>query len=358
MALPIRATPVTRGIKRLFWGRGILESVAYRQEILCPEEGAIRRPAIFLPGQLERVTGTGSYSTKEGQIAAATSPTATHASTIAYHIKNAVLFDGSIYAGRLKHFVADKSLFNSPTSGPRHIKTVGLASSFMGTRFFAHWLIDDCIQYLLAEESGQPLCLRGPTYREGHQQKYQNYFDQDWTPVDRAWIDHLIVYQDFAQNSLKGARYRLLRERVRARFPSGGSRLLVYLRRGTTGVRRVIQDENEIIDVLTQRGFVVVDIERDSLEHLLDILASAKIVISIEGSHAGHCAFSVPENSAFLVLQPPDRFSGWHRGWMDSVGVRFGFVVGALGDRGYCFDCSEILRTLDLMLKSLDVTLA
>ena len=356
MVLPVRAFPLTRGIKRLFWGPGTLESASCRQEILCAEERAIRRPAIFLPGQLERVTGTGAYSTKEGQIAAATSSTATHAPTIAYHIENAVLFDGSIYAGRLKHFVADKSLFNSSTSEPRHIKTVGLASSFMGTRFFAHWLTDDCIQYLLAEKNGQPLCLRGPTYREGHQQKYQAYFDQDWTPVDRAWIDHLIVHQDFAQNSLKGARYRLLRGRVRARFPSSSSRLLVYLRRGATGVRRVIQNEDEIIDVLTQRGFVVVDIERDSLEHLLEILASAKIVISIEGSHAGHCAFSVPENSGFLVLQPPDRFSGWHRGWMDSVGVRFGFVVGALGDRGYCFDCSEILRTLDLMLKSLDAT--
>ena len=358
MLIPIRIVPYVRGLKRLLLGPGTLQSAAYRQEVLCVEEKVQMRPAVFLSGQIDPVTGTAIESTKAKEIAAATLPTAIHAPAIAYHIRNAILFDGCIYHGRLKHLVADKSVCYSLSSELQHFGTVGLASSYIGTKYFGHWLTDDCLRYLLAERNGQPLCLRRPVYAEGHQEQYQSYFGQNWTPVDRARIDHLIVYQDFAQNSLKRLRYRLLRERVRARLVADDSRTLVYIRRGALGARRVIQNEEEIIAVLIKHGFIIVDMEFDSLQRLLETLATAKVVVSVDGSHGAHCAFSVPENSGLIVLQPPDRFVAWHRGWSEAVGMRFGFVVGARGERGYCFSCSEILQTMDLMLKSLDQKLS
>jgi hypothetical protein len=104
---------------------------------------------------------------------------------------------------------------------------------------------------------------------------------------------------------------------------------------------------------LENLGFVVADIETDSLDQVLGLLAKAKVVISLEGSHATHCTFTVPENSGLILLQPPDRFLGFHRGWTTSAGVRFGFLVGTLTEDGYHFSISEILRTLDLMLKEI-----
>jgi hypothetical protein len=74
MTLPFRASPFVRGFKRLFLGPRTLESASYRQEILCPEERAIMRPAIFLPGQVDLITGTRVESAKEAQIAGLTSP--------------------------------------------------------------------------------------------------------------------------------------------------------------------------------------------------------------------------------------------------------------------------------------------
>ena len=153
---------------------------------------------------------------------------------------------------------------------PRNLKTVGLASSYVGNKYFYHWLVDDCLQYLLAENIGQPLCLRRRIYRENHQKQYEAFFNQDWTPIDRAWIDNLIVYQDFGQNSLKRTRYRTLRGRLKAQIFCDDCRSLVYLRRGASGERRIIQNEEEIIDVLARSGFKVIDIERDSLERLLN----------------------------------------------------------------------------------------
>jgi hypothetical protein len=351
----VRVAPHIRNIKRLFLGAGTLASQAYRQEVLYEEEKATIHPVIFLPGQIDKITGTGFVLvSKEDQISRVLSRSVTHGKTIAYHIKEAILFDGSIYHGRLRHFVAEKSLFQS-SSQVRRLETVGLASSYSGTKYFGHWLADDCLQYLLAEKHGQPLCLRRPTGGEMHRKKYETYFGQDWSWTDRALINHLIVYQDFAQNGLKRARYKILRARLRERFHHGkigGS--LVYLRRGGTGTQRLIENEQEIVDVLTKNGFVTVNVEMDTLEHLLGVLAGAKLVISIEGSHAAHCIFSVPENSGLIALQPPDRFMAFHRDWTEAVGVRFGFVVGVTDGIGYRFSTSEILRTVDLMLRSID----
>jgi hypothetical protein len=355
VTLPLEAAPYIRNIKRLLLGPGTLASQAQRQEVLCEEEDSTICPGIFLPGQIDKITGTGStVVSKEEQIAKILSRSVTHAKTIAYHIKDAVLFDGSIYHGHLRYFIADKSLFESPPHNRFHLETAALVSSYSGTRYFGHWLADDCLQYLLAERSGRPLCLRPPNGGETHRRKYETYFNQDWSFTDRASIDHLIIYQDFAQNSLKRMRYRTLRERVRERIPYGNSSSLVYLRRGDSGTRRVIANEQKIVDALTNNGFVTVSVETDTLEYLLGVLSGAKLVISIEGSHAAHCVFSVPEKSGLIVLQPPDRFMAFHRDWTGAVGVRFGFVVGSISEGGYDFSISDILNTVDLMLTNLE----
>ena len=213
VVLPVQAIPYVNFIRRRLFGDIPLKAAAYRKEVLCAEETVKLRQAIFLPGQIDRVTGTNPGSTIELEVSTATSETLKPTPTIAHHIRDVVLFDGSIYHGRFKSFIAARSFYNSPAPSPesRHLKTVGLASSHFGSRFFGHWLIDDCIQYQLAEKCGQPLCLRGPIYPD-QQKKYQTYLEQDWTPIDRARIDNLIIYQDFhwgtAQDSLRQAQIR------------------------------------------------------------------------------------------------------------------------------------------------------
>jgi glycosyl transferase family 61 len=358
VAAPLQATPYVSYIGRRLFGPVSLKAAASRQEVLCAEEIVRARKAIYLPGQIDRITGTDPASTVEWEIFTSTAETWKTVPTIAHHIRNVILFDGSIYRGRFKSFIAARSFFNFPAAEPRSLTTVGLASSHLGSRFLGHWLVDDCIQYRLAEKYGPPLCLRGPVYAE-HQNRYQTYLEQDWTPTDRAWIDHLVVYQDFhwgtSQDSLRRTQLRVLRKRVRSYLPSGIGRSFVYLRRGATGTRRMIQNEEEVLAALETHGFIIVDIETDSLDRVLCALATAKIVVSMEGSHVTHCTYSIPENSGLIMLQPPDRFLSFHRGWSESAGVRFGFVVGAVAERGYLFSPAEILRTVDLMLRYTDL---
>jgi len=350
-SLSLRSAPYARLVKRAIFGPGTPKSVAYDEETLCPEETTLTRPPVFLPGQLDRVTGGTEHSPVAMELASMLATTYTHAATIAYHIRDAVLFDGSIYAGNLRHFIADKAQFGG-TGEPRHLKAAGLASTTVGTRYFGHWLRDDCIQYLLAQQAGPPICVRNPVTE--HKRKYAAYFGQDLTPTDRAFIDDLTIYQDYAQNSLKRRRYDALTNLVRSKFPRQHRDKLVYLRRGHTGVPRPVHNEPALVQALEKHGFVVLDVASDDLDHILATLTRARLVISIEGSHITHCCYALEEGCGLVTLQPSDRFTAFHRHWTECVGVTLGFVVGVPSAFGYQFESREVLETVDQVLNRIE----
>jgi hypothetical protein len=353
--LPIQAVPYLRAVRRLISGHaGNPQTISARTEVLCPEETKEVPAPIYLPGQLDRLTEYNgperwTNATTQAEIASATATTVTYAPTVAYHIENAVLFDGSIYARHYRCPIAEQSLFNSTHDKPCHLKVAGLASSYLGTKFFAHWLADDCVLHLMAESVGSPLVVRGSGFSD--EIKYQDYFAQVRTPTDRAWIDHLILYQDFSQNSYKRKRIEVLRDRIRARFPRNGQETYVYLRRGRTGSKRLVENEDEIIELLSKHGFTILDIGSDSLEHILGVLVNAKIAVSIEGSHTVHTVFAMPSKSALLVLQPSDRFSSLAHAMANAVDMRTGFVVGRRKTDGYRFPIDDVVRTIDLLIE-------
>jgi len=348
LGLPLSLAPHARLIRRVFTGAGSLQSASFRQEILCKEETTTTRPAVHLPGQIERATNGTEHQPLRAEIESILAPTYTHAPTVAYHIKNASVFDGCVFAGNLKHFVADRGIFGKGTE-PRRLDVAALASSTVGCRYFGHWLRDDCLQYMLAEHAAPPLCIRTQEYH--HKDAYAGCFGQDWTPTDRAFVKELIVYQDFSQNASKRSRVDALRKRIAQAFPaSPRKRDLVYLRRGNTGVRRVVADEAALIEFLEKRGFAILDVSAP-VDTLLDVLTRAKLVVSMEGSQIAHCCLAIPLDAALIVMEPADRFTAIHRHWADSLGIGFGFVVGELGADGYVFSGDEILKTADLLLQ-------
>ena len=88
----------------------------------------------------------------------------------------------------------------------------------LGTKHFGHWLCDDALTYLLANSYGTPVCY-SQSYASNHKPIYAKYFDQDWSPIDRSVIEHLIVFQDYGQTSLKKKRQLELRSKVEMLYP-------------------------------------------------------------------------------------------------------------------------------------------
>jgi hypothetical protein len=349
MKIPIRLRPAIRHVRRTFTGPGTLESVAVSKDIVCPEEKAELSPVVFLSGQLEKVTGAPLESTVAAEIRATTAREVNHAATIAYHIRDAALLGAVVYSRNLKYPVSDA--FVASKTRPIQIEKAVLASTFTGLKYFGHWMKDDCTLRLLCEDFGNPLCVRIPPHSDIV--KYAGYFGQDWsTSTDSAWINHIVIMQDFAQNSFKKQRYEKLRSRIKVRFGGQQASSFVYLKRGATGASRLVHNEAEIIDELLKRGFIVLDVAVDSLEQVLTVLSQARLVVSMEGSHCAHCVAAMPSGSGLMLLEPPNRFCANQRGWTDCLSIRTGFVVGdAVGDANTLFSVSEILKTIDLMLK-------
>jgi hypothetical protein len=341
--LPLKFKAGARYIRRLAIGPGTLAGVANDVETICPLEESEARKTIYLPGQIDRITGASVFATVESQIKQVTERVATHAPTLAYHLSGATLYNGNLYCRNFKLPVAD----NSRTNSFVHLASAALASSHIGSQFFGHWLRDDCSRYLLAENYGKPLTLDHADY--GHARTYAEIFGQDWTPTTGATIDHLVVFQDYAQNSNKKKRYEALRRAIRDNI-SPADTPFVYLCRGNTGQLRTVVNEHGLVDELVRRGFTVADVGTDDIKDIMAKIAGAKFVISIEGSHVNHCCMSLSEGSALLLLQPSDRFSANFKGWTQAINIKSGFVVGPKSGSGYHFETDEILKTMELLL--------
>ncbi|QND70432.1 glycosyltransferase 61 family protein [Tardiphaga robiniae] len=342
--------PYRRLALRIFQGPGSAHASAVHRETLCPEEKAETWPSIFLPGQLDRVTATSEHLPLSAEIESIVAREYTHAPTYAYHISDAVLYRGSIYAGNLRYFITEPGRFGR-MSDVEYFSQAGLASTAVGYRYFGHWLRDDCIQYVAASNYGPPLCVRLDL--SPHMEQYASCFAQDWSGASQAIVDHLVLFQDHAQNSLKRFRYEQLSSRIAQVFPNNGVRnKLVYVRRGEAGQARLIENEDALVEALVQQGFEVLDVASD-FSTIIRVLRAAKLVVSIEGSNINHFNFCAGPGCALIVLEPPDRFIAFHRHWAECVGVRFGFVVGTKRGEQYAFSAAEILKTADMALNEI-----
>lgn len=328
-------------------GSKTLEETADDVTILCPPEERETPPAVALPGQLDKVIGVHPESTLELQMKRISSGLHRHDATRAFHFRKAALIGGSLFAGSFRYRIASpkKEMF---ALEPRAIDRGGVVNSVVGMTYFGHWLQDDALTYELACKIGAPVAMKPPVWEETRN-VYARAFEQDWTPCGPIYAKELIVYADYAQNSLKLERYRLLRGRLRKIYGDENHEKRVFLRRGRTGVIRVFENEDAIAERLAARGFLVADVENDDIETLLRILCGAKLVVSVEGSHMSHCAYSLADGGGVVSLQPPTRFDNIQKGWIDTLGCHYGFVVCDAGAEGFRVDPDDLDRTIDLM---------
>jgi capsular polysaccharide biosynthesis protein len=162
-------------------------------------------------------------------------------------------------------------------------------------------------------------------------------------------VGRLHVYKDYALNASKRQRLQTLARRLKVHFPSAPcAPRSIYLRRGGSGVSRLVAEEETLITALQGSGFAVVDVEGIALADLMAALSGAEIVISIEGSHINHALFAMAEGGVLLVLNPADRFNAFHLANAAAFGLQPATLVMQRVEGGYGADPAEVLDTLAL----------
>lgn len=339
------------GAHRLRTGRSAdIRSVATREWILCPDEVTVIPPAIHLDGALDRVVALSPWRNWETERSLIAGGRCDHAASRAHLIEAAEISGAFVYLGGAKSrfgFGPEK-VIAADSERRDSLPEAHLVSNDTGSNFFANMMIDDLPLALVPEAGAPTIALTSKAY--AHEDGYRQLLSLPRPPVVRnAIVDRLTVYTDFAQNSLKAARYHELRNRMRRALPAPPhpGRPGVFIKRGGSGERRLLINEKEVERILADRGFDILDPEALSSREIAERSFGARIVAGVEGSHLFHAVYTMADGAAFLVLQPPDRFAMTHKEFTDRVDMRFAFLVCAQKGTDFAVDLDELQHLLD-----------
>ncbi len=318
--------------------------MANRTWEIAPRSVMVSRPAFFLPGQLERVTGmaytddprrevVGGYEIPQG-------------ATTGYMVKDVWLLDGRLYKGDAVYWLSPRTRSLPLVLVEREIPRAAVYTTSEAIKFFALWLTDDCTTHALAKEEGLPVTSDYPPER--HHLGYESLLGMRPLRTSNAFCRELVFFEDHGRNPLRLSRFTAMRNKLLSQVrvePHPG----VFLLRKGSGKRRILVNELELAEQLrARRGFRVVDVTTADVSTLLNVCAGARVVIGVEGSHLIHGLVVLPPGGSLCALQPPDRFCPVLRWTTDMVGQNYAFTVGTPRGEGFHVDVDEVERTLDL----------
>ncbi|MBN2192278.1 MAG: glycosyltransferase family 61 protein [Polyangiaceae bacterium] len=325
--------------------RSSLPEVAARTWEIHPPEVATRRDAFCLPGQQERIRAWGFPTVCSAQDLVAGE--VFHGPTRGHLLKDAWLIDGVLYCRGASCHLQPRSRHLPPRLRvDAELARGAVYRTVPGIKWFAHWLMDDCVLYPLAVAEGTPV---SPAHAlTQHMAGYESRLELAPSRLAAARIRELVVFDDHGLNRSKGARFAALRRKLR---PSARPRRHpgVFVVRGDTGDRRLLANELEVAEHLRdRRGFRILDHTRADVAEIIETCAGAKTVVGVEGSQLIHGLLFLEPGGALLTLQPPDRFVTTWKPRVERHDQHFGFVVGATREGDFFIDKDEVERTLDL----------
>lgn len=286
-----------------------LDQASYRSEVIV-EEGMINAITPFYwESQLPRIIGAISYGAKQVIIEDLNRRFFHFKPVIAYWLRNAVLFDGSIYCGGYRHELRSIYL-NKPRIGFNFSGVVGemneaaMISTVAGSTWWGHWMADELPLQMISEKILPPVSFGRPFHYD--ELAYRCHLGVS-NPIkyDIAHFKSLLLVDEFAQNPSKTRRYQVLRDRMKNKLSLGHKR--IYLRRGASGNKRNLINELAVMKRLESEGFVTIDISTSSTEAIVSACLGAEVVVSIEGSHFTPLLYMMREFGVMIVLNPPNR---------------------------------------------------
>jgi hypothetical protein len=320
-----------------------LRSASTKSWTIAPAEDRREPAAIFDPGDLARVTGLGDDCTMDKDLARIHERNQHHGATRAYLLSDVTLVGGHLFSGRWM-----QELGNAPLRWVGERRTiirerVALAATRYGVRYFGHWLLDDLPLALAARELGVPVAPKR-NIRLQHQ-RYSELAGIVVNELEATTFRELVVLEDVGQNADKRRRYQTLREKFGAL--SAAEHPGVMLVRGSSGVKRVLTNEDAVQALARARGFAVLHPPEHSAEELLAACWGARIVLGVEGSHMVHGLLAMKDGGTVCALMPPFRFNTILKDWSDAIGLRYAFMVGEAHGDGFRVDLRRLTALLD-----------
>lgn len=340
---------ISRTLRKVGWNTTYQQAAVRSWKVESSSE-TLLRPAIFDPADLCKVTGVTSGSTYDYQFDRLTRSVIQHPPVYAHLLRDVLMVKGSLFKWNMVHHLADRTMPKIVSDPRLEVKSAALASTYLGNRYFGHWLLDDLPLSLLASEYG-PLFghLGFDNHASEHQAEYISLLEPSVRYVQSALFHELIIFDYITENPFKAARYRDLRAQLRK--PAAGSpNPGVMLLRGASGQRRLLVNEDEIACRVAARGFRVIDPMTNKLSDIIIASQNARVLIGNEGSQLAHAFLPMDPGGAIFTLQPPFKFDNFWRDRSACMGGNYALLVGDQVDGGFQIDLDRLDRMLDEML--------
>jgi Glycosyltransferase 61 len=330
-----------------------LEDFACETHVLCQPEDEAMRPAIYAPGEIDRITGVHEFSAGlEDEIHLATRDSVHHTETVAYRLRNICLMDGQLCNYRSYRQLRFGRLGVTPPRWLEEItETAALASTAAGNDYFAHFLLDDIPTALLGQQFGLAVFGGARRPRTAHMLDYLKLLDAPYQEVKHAWFRDLWIFKDYPQTSHRRVRLQQLRSTLSERFRPGGDSAPTYIRRGNSGSKRMLANEAEIEALLAARGFNIIDPEALTAAQICAALNGSPLVVGVEGSQLVHGILNLRSGGTLLCIQPASRFNAVYRGFTNTLDLNWGFVVADGTTDSFRIPTERLLTAVELTLE-------
>ncbi|MEZ5756311.1 MAG: glycosyltransferase family 61 protein [Paracoccaceae bacterium] len=332
---------------RLGLARSLADS-AVETRLISPGLTEAPPRAIFLDGQLDRVTGVDSTSSLDLERIRLGGVPVTHLPTLAFRIEDAVFSAGRLLTPRLHENQGGTQKRRLIARITEQLDSAAFPLNLYATLFFGHMVLDGAAAMMLAPPFA-PACIDATVSAgmAGHVDRYFQIFGLAHRAVRDVRVHNAWLFDDRGMNPHKSARLRTLGEKVRA-LPGRGSGHGVFFRRRGWGARRAPENEAELEDFFAARDFDIVDAAGLGVDDIIARIRGARVLVGVEGSGLTHGMLAMEPGATVVMLMPPWRLNNMMKDYSDGLGLRHAFVIGTEGRGGYVIDPDEILRTMDL----------
>ncbi len=353
--MSLSLAPVTSRVIRKLFGWRELEESADRTVTVSAAETFGLPEAIFLPGQIERITGThATHDSVEHEIERTLESRMANVESKAFRVKDAVVGGNRVSTWKSYLNISLRQTRASPIRIGERLGSGALCSTWQGNDYFAHFLFDDAAAHDLAIRFAEPFFSGSGAPRTPHCVDYLAKLGFPYRERNDVLVDELWFFRDFALGPDKRRRLQNMAARIKAATPSADPKPGAFIRRGVTGQVRTLENAAEVEAWCVDQGFVIVDPERQSVTEICAALKDVPIVIGVEGSHLVHGLFTMAEGGVMICIQPADRFNVIFRQLCGAVNLNWGFVVADGTVQGFRQDLAELAATVDLARNRLE----
>ncbi len=348
----ISLAPISSRIWQRLFGVRPLHSHACESAVLCEPEDQPMLPPLFLPGELERVTGVHEFSAGlDDELWLATRDRVHHSATLAWRLRDVCLADGKLCTHRSYRKLSFGRVPYSPVSLMEVEETTAWCSTDAGNDYFAHFLLDDATTAMLGPAFGRAAFGGNLRPRSPQALEYLTHLDLPYQQARRTLFRDLWMFTDISQNSHRRRRLQELRTRLRAKFSPKLDAAPTYIRRGLTGSPRQLDNDTEIEAMLAARGFRIVEPEARTAAEICSQLQGSPLVVGVEGSQLVHGLLNQRAGGVLLCIQPSARFNAVWRSFANSCDLHWGFVVAEGTAQHFSVPAQRLLATIDLAME-------